>query len=217
MLSVQHLTTGYGKKQVLSDVSFEVSKGCLVLLTGGNGSGKSTLLKAIYGLLSPWKNDSGVACKIIFDGIDITNTPTSDLLKLGIVYMPQKKNVFDDFTVEENLLTAASIYTKDSARKRIKDVFTMLPRLAELRNRTPFLMSGGERQLLAFGCTLLHSPKLMLLDEPFAGVDKYTCNVMQYIIMDLMKNSKTVLMVEHNELLIKDYTKMKLYLGQILE
>lgn len=66
MLSVQHLTTGYGKKQVLSDVSFEVSKGCLVLLTGGNGSGKSTLLKAIYGLLSPWKNDSGVACKIHF-------------------------------------------------------------------------------------------------------------------------------------------------------
>ena len=133
MLSIQHLTTGYGKKQVLDNISFEVGNGNLVLLTGGNGSGKSTILKAIYGLLSPWKNNDGVTGRIIFDGKDITNIRTSDLLKLGVVYMPQKKNVFEEFTVEENLLTAASIYKKNEARKKISSVFADLPLLAKLK------------------------------------------------------------------------------------
>ena len=98
MLSVEHITTGYGKKQVLVDVSFEVGETEIVLLTGGNGSGKSTVLKAIYGLLKPWTSEG----RIIFDGQEITALPTAALIRLGIVYMPQKKNVFEDFTVEEN-------------------------------------------------------------------------------------------------------------------
>ena len=105
MLKVEHITTGYGKKQVLTDVSFEINKGKIVLLVGGNGSGKSTVLKTIYGLLKTWTPEG----KIIFDGEDITTLPTAKILRKGIAYMPQKKNVFENFTVEENLLTSASI------------------------------------------------------------------------------------------------------------
>lgn len=129
MLKVRNLTAGYGKKQVLNDVSFEIGKGDLILLTGGNGSGKSTILKTIYGLLSPWKNEDGTNGEILFEGKNIVNIPTSDLLRMGIVYMPQKKNVFDDFTVNENLLTAASIYPSIEARDRISKVFVELPPL----------------------------------------------------------------------------------------
>lgn len=217
MLKVQHLTTGYGKKQVLTDVSFEVNKGDLMLLTGGNGSGKSTILKAIYGLLSPWKNEDGTVGKIIFDGKDITNTPTSELLKIGIVYMPQKKNVFEDFTVEENLLTAASIYSKEEARNRVNDAFTHFPRLAELKRRTPFSMSGGEKQLLAFGCALLHSPQLMLLDEPFAGIDADNSQHLLRIIMDINKLGGTFVLVEHKKHLFDNFKckEVQLNLGII--
>ena len=200
MLKVQHLTTGYGKKQVLTDVSFEVNKGDLMLLTGGNGSGKSTILKAIYGLLSPWKNEDGTVGKIIFDGKDIINTPTSELLKMGIVYMPQKKNVFEDFTVEENLLIAASIYSKE-----------------ELKHRTPFSMSGGEKQLLAFGCALLHSPKLMLLDEPFAGVDTDNSSLLFNEIKRLHNLEITFIIVEHKRYMFDnvEYNEIELDLGTI--
>lgn len=217
MLSIQHLTTGYGKKQVLDNISFEVGNGNLVLLTGGNGSGKSTILKAIYGLLSPWKNNDGVTGRIIFDGKDITNIRTSDLLKLGVVYMPQKKNVFEEFTVEENLLTAASIYKKNEARKKISSVFADLPLLAKLKKRTPFSMSGGEKQLLAFGSILLHSPKLMLLDEPFAGMD--ATNTLYFLskIIQLNKQGITFLIVEHKNHLFNcaQYREIQLELGII--
>ena len=181
MLTLQHITTGYGKKQVLTDVSFEVGAGEVVLLTGGNGSGKSTVLKTIYGLLKPWKVartflSADPSCgaqtgrpsvcfassapplkegRIVFNGEDITALPPEAMIRRGIVYMPQKKNVFEDFTVEENLLTSASLYPKPEARRRVDRVFDELPRLAQLRKRTPFNLSGGEKQMLAFGCRVM--------------------------------------------------------------
>ena len=106
MLKVEHITTGYGKKQVLTDVSFEVSAREIVLLTGGNGSGKSTVLKTIYGLLKSWVAEG----RVYFDNNDITALPASEMIRRGIAYMPQKRNVFEEFTVEENLLTSATIY-----------------------------------------------------------------------------------------------------------
>jgi len=193
MLTVEHITTGYGKKQVLTDVSFEVGEGEVVLLTGGNGSGKSTVLKTIYGLLKPWTPGG----RIIFNGEDITALPTEAMIRRGIVYVPQKKNVFEDFTVEENLLTSASIYPKAEAKQRAERVFETLPRLAELRNRTPFNLSGGERQLLAFGNTLVHSSRMFLLDEPFAGVDVENTVAFSSTIKVLNSHGVTFIVVEH--------------------
>ncbi len=212
MLKVQHITTGYGKKQVLTDVSFEVNKGEIILLIGGNGSGKSTVLKIIYGLLKPWTPDG----KILFEGKDITSLPTSEMIKSGIVYVPQKKNVFEDFTVEENLLTSASIYSKQDAKQRSEYVFSILPRLAELRKRTPFHMSGGEKQLLAFGNALIHEPKLVLFDEPFAGVDIENSSYISESIR-LLNKTTTFVIVEHKKHLFDnwEYQEIELELGII--
>ena len=212
MLTVRHITTGYGKKQVLTDVSFEVGQGEIVLLTGGNGSGKSTVLKTIYGLLKPWTPEG----RIIFNGEDITALPPEAMIRRGIVYMPQKKNVFDDFTVEENLLTSASMYPKAEAKQRTQRVFNDLPRLAELRKRTPFNLSGGERQMLAFGCALVHKPKMFLLDEPFAGADE--ANTMK--IAGMITNQQSTVsfvIVEHKKQALEssNAAEIKLELGEI--
>ncbi|MCL2598102.1 MAG: ATP-binding cassette domain-containing protein, partial [Paludibacter sp.] len=198
-LSVEHITTGYGKKQVLTDVSFSVEKGEIVLLSGGNGSGKSTVLKTIYGLLKPWTPEG----KVFFEEQDITALPVSAMIQLGIVYMPQKKNVFDDFTVEENLLVSASIYSKADAQERVNKVFEVLPILKTIRKRTPFHLSGGEKQLLAFGNVLVHSPKLVLLDEPFAGVDVSNSEILKNCIFDLNKKYVTFVVVEHKRQVIE--------------
>jgi branched-chain amino acid transport system ATP-binding protein len=198
MLKVEHITTGYGKKQVLTDVSFEVGKGDIVLLTGGNGSGKSTVLKMIYGLLKPWMPEG----KIIFEGNDIIALPVSTMIQCGIVYMPQKKNVFEEFTVEENLLTSAAIYPKTEAKERMQKVYEILPVLETMWKRTPFHLSGGEKQLLAFGNVLIHSPKLILLDEPFAGVDAGNSKILRNCIVDLNGKEVTFIVVEHKRQLI---------------
>jgi len=212
-LNVANLTTGYGKKQVLTDVSFGVDQGEAVLLSGGNGSGKSTALKAIYGLLKPWDTVG----RIHFEGNDITSLPTASMIRCGIVYMPQKKNVFEDFTVEENLLTSASIYKRKEAKERVERVYERLPKLRSMRKRTPFNMSGGERQILAFGIALLHNPKLFLLDEPFAGVDATNSEVLFDCIKDLLKESITFIIVEHKMQLLEAIInkEIKLYLGGI--
>jgi branched-chain amino acid transport system ATP-binding protein len=213
MLKVEHITTGYGKKQVLTDVSFEVIESEMVLLTGGNGSGKSTVLKTIYGLLKTWTPEG----KITFNGEDITALPTALMLRKGIAYLPQKKNVFEDFTVEENLLTSASIYPTGDTKERIQNIYQMLPALERLRKRTPFHLSGGEKQMLAFGNMLIHKPKLMLLDEPFAGVDITNSEILKSCIQNLHKNDITFIIVEHKRELMNDMvTKViELELGTI--
>jgi len=213
MLKVEHITTGYGKKQVLTDVSFEVAKGEIVLLTGGNGSGKSTVLKTIYGLLNSWVPEG----HIYFEGHDISALPVSEMIRRGIVYMPQKKNVFEEFTVEENLLTSAAIYPKAKAKGLVQRVYETLPVLKTMRKRTPFNMSGGERQFLAFGIVLIHSPKLFLLDEPFAGVDAENSAVFRECIAELNRKGATFVIVEHKRQLIDGVVnkEIKLELGSI--
>jgi len=119
--------------------------GDIVLLTGGNGSGKSTVLKTIHGLLTPWTPEG----KIIFDDHDLTappHTPVSARIRHGIVYMPQKKKVFEDFTVEENLLTSAATYPKPQARQRVDRLYEMLPLLATMRLARPN-RKGPDRML----------------------------------------------------------------------
>jgi len=215
MLKVEHITTGYGKKQVLTDVSFSVERGDVVLLSGGNGSGKSTVLKTIYGLLKPWVDvQEG---KIVFEDRKITALPVSGMIRQGIAYMPQKKNVFEDFTVEENLSVSAGIYSKADAKKRVDKVFEILPKLKVMRKRTPFHLSGGEKQLLAFGNVLVHSPKLVLLDEPFAGVDAENSEVFSRCIADLKMRNVTFIVVEHKRQLLERIVnkEIELELGRI--
>lgn len=217
MLTVSHLITGYGKKLVVRGVSFEIGKQEIVLLSGGNGSGKSTILKAIYGLLPLWKDETGKQGIITFDGQNITNMETSHLLKRGIAYMPQKRNVFENFTIDENLAVAAGIYTKQEGWYRIEHVYDTFPVLKRFRKRTPFSMSGGEKQILAFGCAMLHSPILMLLDEPFAGVDIANSEILLREILSLQQSGVSFLIVEHKKFLFSEtpIRELSLELGTI--
>lgn len=191
MLAVKNISTGYGKKQVLFDISFEVKQGEIVLLTGGNGSGKSTILKCIYGLLPLWSGE------IHFNGENLAGFKTSNMIKKGIVYIPQKNNYFENLTVQENLEVSSSIYSKNVLREKIDTVYTEIPKLFAQKRRTPFSLSGGERQLLAFGMALIHEPKLIIFDEPIAGVSpknyKYILSQMQ----GLNAKGKSILVVEH--------------------
>lgn len=176
LLEVRNINSGYGKKQVLYDVSFEVEQGAIVLLIGSNGSGKSTLLKVIYGLLRPWnqelknlrqKEEGG----IYFSGDDITRVSVSDLLERGLLYIPQQNNLFGDLTVRENLeIAGLTVSPKKILRERIDKALAIFPDLIPHMKRIPMKLSGGERQLLTLAMAILHQPKMILIDELFNGL-----------------------------------------------
>jgi len=194
MLKVENISTGYGKKQVLFDVSFEVKQGEIVLLAGSNGSGKSTLLKAIYGILPQWNNG-----EIIFNGENIKGKPTSALLKKGLLYIPQKNNLFEDLTVTENLEMAGLTLDKRTLKQRIEHVLSIFTALVPHLNRTPMKLSGGERQLLTLAMATLHQPKMILVDEPLTGLSPQNITFMiENMNLLNQKRGITLIIVEHS-------------------
>ena len=210
MLEVKNISSGYGKKQVLYDVSLQVEKGEVVLLTGGNGSGKSTLLKCIYNTLPLWSGE------IFFEGDRIDHLKSSDLIKKGIVYIPQKYFYFENLTVEENLQISGHTLPKVELKNKIQEIYE-LTGLAKYRKRKPFNLSGGERKILAFGMGLIHNPKLLLFDEPLAGVDRKHAQIVEQIIKRINKENKvSILIIEHRKNLNKIISnELKLKLGNV--
>ena len=190
MLSVENISSGYGKKQVLYDVTFEVDKGEIVLLTGGNGSGKSTILKVIYGILPLWEGS------VYYDSEDLSQIATSNMLKKGIVYIPQKDNYFENLTIEENLKISGSIYSKQDLLSRLEEIWK-IPKLYKYRKKTPFNLSGGERQLLAFSMGIIHNPKMILFDEPISGLDNENTTIILDTISEFNANGTGFIIVEH--------------------
>lgn len=191
MLKVEQISSGYGKKQVLFDVSLEIKKGEIVLLTGGNGSGKSTLLKCIYNLLPLWKGN------IYFEGERIDLLKPSDLIRKGIVYIPQKDFCFENLTVDENLQIAGNIYNKKELKERLDSVYEKIG-LGQFKKRMPFNLSGGEKKLLAFGMGLMHKPKMILFDEPLAGVDAKISHQLINMLIKTLSNGVSAILVEHH-------------------
>ncbi len=210
MLSINKISSGYGKKQVLYDVSMEVKAGEVILLTGGNGSGKSTLLKCIYNLLPLWTGS------IEFQEQNTSKNKPSDLIHNGIVYIPQKDFYFENLTVLENLQISGNMLSKQILKERITEVFE-LTGLEKFKKRKPFDLSGGERKILAFGMGLIHKPKLLLFDEPFAGVDaKNTTTLLRLFKETIIKPDNGVIIVEHKDDVKPLYTrKIKMHLGNI--
>lgn len=199
MLKVENISTGYGKKQVLFDVSFEVSKGEIVLLAGSNGSGKSTLLKAIYGILPLWNSplERGKGC-VVFDNENTTDKSTSALLKRGLLYIPQKNNLFEDLSVKENLEMAGLTIDKKALKLRMENTLSIFTALVPHLYRTPMKLSGGERQLLTLAMAILHQPKMILFDEPFNGLSPQNISfVIENLKILNKKEGITFLIVEH--------------------
>ena len=193
MLKVEHISAGYGKKQVLFDVSLEVFRGEIVLLAGSNGSGKSTLLKAIYGLLPLMGMGN-----ILFNGKCLTRTAPYRRIREGLVYVPQRNNCFHHLTVKENLEVSALHFRNRSLLKgRVEGALDILPQLGALQSRKPFDLSGGERQQLSLGMALVQRPGLIMLDEPGAGLAPYIWQQNLSIIKNLNRSGIAFLIVEH--------------------
>lgn len=201
MLKAENISTGYGKKQVLFDVSLEVKQGEIVLLAGSNGSGKSTLLKAIFGMLPQWGNG-----QIFFDGENITGKPTATLLKKGLLYIPQKNNLFEDLTVKENLEMAGLTLDRSALKQRTGQALSIFTSLTPHLQRTPMKLSGGERQLLTLAMATLHQPKMILIDEPFTGLSPQNITFVAENLRILNeKTGTTLLIVEHR---VKEVVKI---------
>jgi branched-chain amino acid transport system ATP-binding protein len=160
-LKVENIYAGYGKKEVLRGVSISLCEGEIVAIIGPNGAGKSTLLKVIAGFLEPYKG------RIIWNGNDITYLPSYKRTSLGISYFIQGGKVFQNLTVRENFkLSMGDQKTKD----RINEIFSLFPELRELLEKRAGLLSGGQKQQVAIAMILLKEPKLILFDEPSAGL-----------------------------------------------
>lgn len=192
LLRAEHITSGYGDMQVLSDVSIEVDEGEIVSIIGPNGAGKSTLMKTIFGLLKPWKGS------ISFQEEEIGGFPPDRIVRQGMCYVPQVENIFPSLTVEENLEMGAFILRDGDLQERKERVFRLFPRLAERRRQRAGKMSGGERQMVAMGRALMLDPELLLLDEPSAGLAPVLVEMIFERIVDINETGVAIVMVEQN-------------------
>ena len=173
ILEVKNLSVSYGGRKILDNISFNLEKGEIVLLKGRNGSGKTTLLNAIFNLFPKKASNNFFGGNIFFNNENITNLHSSLIISKGMLYLPQGKNVFEDLTVEENLqLCGLSLNNKKLIEERKKKVYKLFPSLKKSKKRIPMKMSGGERQVLILGMVTMHTPLLMLLDEPSLGLSK---------------------------------------------
>jgi len=193
LLKVENLETHYGKVAALKGISFEVRQGRIVTLLGSNGAGKSTTLRTVSGLLSP------SAGKVTFLGEDITGKPAHEIVKRGLVHLPEGRHIFKDLTVQENLeLGAYTLKDKHERRKRVQNVFGRFPILEKRKNQLGGTLSGGEQQMLAVGRGLMAAPKLLLLDEPSMGIAPLIVRDITDIIRGLNDEGTTILLVEQN-------------------
>ncbi|SRR6266568_7300270 len=218
-LSIRNLSTGYGKKQVLFGVGLDVMPGEILLITGGNGSGKSTLLKAIYGLLAPWNGDAEISFRPDPNSSAVDTRAVSLNLSRGLAYLPQKNAVFADLTVEDNLrLAVHTLHDRREIAARRDEVLASFPALSALLHRKPEKMSGGERQMVALAMVLQNRPKVLMLDEPTAGLaEPIAVDVFQLISGLRKSHGFTALVVEHRVGLAHSVANrvMSLHLGHL--
>ncbi|HWC04136.1 MAG TPA: ABC transporter ATP-binding protein [Methylomirabilota bacterium] len=203
LLDVQDIHAGYGKIEILRGVSLRVETGQVVAIIGPNGAGKSTVFRTLFGLL-PARQGS-----VRFAGEDVTNRSPAELLRRGITYVPQGRNVFPLMTVDENLRLGAYIRPGSAELDHDVDrIYATFPMLHEARRKRAAELSGGQQQMLEMGRALLLRPRLMLLDEPTLGLAPLVFREIFRIIEDLKRRGQTILMVEQNAakaLEISDY------------
>jgi len=193
MLAIKKLISGYGGSEILHGVDFSASPNEIVAIIGPNGSGKSTLLKSIFNLCDIYSGN------ISFKDKDITRLPTYDLIREGISYVPQGRQVFSDLTVKENLEMGAFIFTdKELVKRNIADVFSKFPFLRAKQNDYAFTLSGGQQQMLAIARALIQDPQLLLLDEPSLGLAPKTMNEVFEKIQEINREGVGVVIVEQN-------------------
>jgi len=192
MLVLEDVHTHYGKIEALHGVSVEVNKGEIVSLIGANGAGKTTLLMTVCG------NPRASSGRVILQGRDITQDPTSNIMRSGISIVPEGRRVFAGLTVEENLHMGGFFNTKTEIRKSQEHVYELFPRLKEREHQRAGTMSGGEQQMLAIGRALMSKPNMIILDEPSLGLAPLVIKQIFEIIGQLREEGITVFLVEQN-------------------
>ncbi|MDD3334266.1 MAG: ABC transporter ATP-binding protein [Eubacteriales bacterium] len=191
-LDIQDLQVSYGGIRALKGVSIQVEDGKIVALIGANGAGKSTTLRAISGLE---KAQSG---KILYNGEDITGLPSKEIVRRGVVMVPEGRLIFPDMTVLENLKIGAFLRRDKEIQKDIEYMYTLFPRLKERSWQMAGTLSGGEQQMLAVGRALMSRPKLLMMDEPSLGLAPLVVKDIFAIINRIRENGVTVLLIEQN-------------------
>lgn len=193
MLEITGLVAGYGRLVVLRGLDLKVPKGKVVALLGGNGAGKTTTMKAITGM-------AGISGgRVELEGRRIDREASHHIHALGLALVPQGRELFSRMTVEENLeLGAGNRVTGAERQARLEEMFGYFPRLRERRRQPAGTMSGGEQQMVAIGRALMSQPRLLLLDEPSAGLSPIVIAEMVRIIQRLNEAGETILLVEQN-------------------
>ena len=202
-LQVKSLEAGYGEVQILWSLSLELQRGKLTSLVGSNGSGKTTLLSAVTGLVKPWKGN------VTFDGKDVTKISPHEKAEMGLVLVPEARQLFTDMSVIENLEMGA---TPKAARaefaQTLEWVYTLLPRLKERQNQLTGTLSGGEQQMVAIARGLMAKPKVLMFDELSLGLSPLLVINLFEVLVKLKGQGLTMLLVEQNvqmALAVSDY------------
>lgn len=208
MLTIKNLTASYGGPDIIHNIHLHINEGEIVTIIGPNGAGKSTILRSIFNLT---KIKNG---EIIFFGENLIGLQTDHIIKRGICYVPQGRNLFPNMTVEENLEMGGFIHkNKSDVEKELKYVYEKFPKLHTRRSQKAKTMSGGEQQMLALGRALMVQPKLLLLDEPSIGLSPKIVQEIFEKCTEIAKTGTAVLMVEQNANLALEYCNR----GYVLE
>lgn len=209
LLEVDRIVAGYGRLTVLHALSLSVARGESVGLIGPNGHGKTTLFRTVSGLSRAWSGH------VRFDGQDITNRPAPDILRRGLVHVPQGNRLFPNMTVRENLELGA--YGPAGRRGRsdtIEQIVSIFPRLGERMGQKASTLSGGERQMVSVGCGLMAAPKLLILDEPTLGLSPKLKEELQLAIGHIRQTGLQLLIVEQDPDFLRGLTDRQVFVQE---
>jgi len=203
LLEIRDLNSGYGEVQILWGATLEIESGRLTTLIGSNGVGKTTLLRTVMGLVRPWGGS------VVFDGRDVRNLPAHAKADMGLVLVPEGRQLFTDMSVYENLeMGAISKRAKPHFQRNLDWVFATFPRLKERRNQNAGTLSGGEQQMLAVARGMMAQPHILMFDELSLGLAPVLALNMFETLRRLKAEGLTMLLVEQNvhmALAVSDY------------
>jgi len=203
LLETKDLTSGYGELQILWGVDLTLEQGILTCMVGSNGVGKTTLLRTVMGLIKPWKG------QVLFDGRDVTRLSAHEKASLGLVLVPEGRQLFTDMTVRENLeLGANPRRARQKAAKNLERVFDLFPRLKERERQKAGTLSGGEQQMVAVARGIMAEPALLMIDELSLGLSPVLTFSLFRALRLLRNQGYTILLVEQNvhlALKVSDY------------
>jgi len=203
VLEVREITSGYGEVQILWGASIKLEAGKLTCLVGGNGAGKTTMLRSIMGLLKPWSGS------IWFEGKDVSRLPAYSKTDMGLILVPEGRQLFTDMTIYENLeMGSSNKRARSNVEQNLEKVYTMFPILKERSSQKAGTLSGGEQQMLAVARGIMAEPKILMIDELSLGLAPFLVIQLFESLQQLRDTGLTILLVEQNvqmALAISDY------------